>query len=57
MAIVGSTIFDQTMFGKDIDKQMAATIEHQNTGSYSEERVSNIDGKLLAFQEEKDSFG
>ena len=23
MAVVGSTIFDQTMFGKDIDKQMA----------------------------------
>ena len=26
MAIVGSTIFDQTMFGKDIDKQMTNTI-------------------------------
>lgn len=55
MAIVGSTIFDQTMFGKDIDKQMAATIEHQ-TQALTQKRVSNIDGKLLAFQEEKDSL-
>lgn len=55
MAIVGSTIFDQTMFGKDIDKQMAATIEHQ-TQALTQNRVSNIDSKLLAFQEEKDSL-
>lgn len=55
MAIVGSTIFDQTMFGKDIDKQMAATIEHQ-TQALTQKRVSNIDGKLLAFQKEKDSL-
>ena len=55
MAIVGSTIFDQTMFGKDIDKQMAATIEHQ-TQALTQKRVSNIDSKLLAFQEEKDSL-
>lgn len=55
MAIVGSTIFDQTMFGKDIDKQMADTIEHQ-TQTLTQKRVSNIDSKLLAFQEEKDSL-
>lgn len=55
MAIVGSTIFDQTMFGKDIDKQMAATIEHQ-TQALTQKRVSNIDSKMLAFQEEKDSL-
>lgn len=55
MAIVGSTIFDQTMFGKDIDKQMAATIEHQ-TQALTQKRVSNIDGKLLAFQKEKESL-
>ena len=29
MAVIGSTIFDQTMFGKDIDKQMMNTIEAQ----------------------------
>ena len=52
MAIVGSTIFDQTMFGKDIDKQMATTIEHQ-TQTLTQKRVSNIDSKLLAFQEER----
>lgn len=55
MAIVGSAIFDQTMFGKDIDKQMADTIEHQ-TQTLTQKRVSNIDSKLLAFQEEKDSL-
>lgn len=55
MAIVGSTIFDQTMFGKDIDKQMADTIEHQ-TQTLTQKRVSNIDSKLLAFQKEKDSL-
>lgn len=55
MAIVGSTIFDQTMFGKDIDKQMADTIELQ-TQTLTQKRVSNIDSKLLAFQEEKDSL-
>ena len=55
MAIVGSTIFDQTMFGKDIDKQMATTIEHQ-AQTLTQKRVSNIDSKLLALQEEKDSL-
>ena len=55
MAIVGSSIFDQTMFGKDIDKQMADTIELQ-TVDLTQKRVSNIDSKLAAFQIEKDSL-
>lgn len=55
MAIVGSSIFDQTMFGKDIDKQMADTIELQ-TADLTQMRVSNIDSKLMAFQIEKDSL-
>ena len=45
MAIVGSTIFDQTMFGKDIDKQMADNIEVQ-TASLTQKRVGIIDNKL-----------
>lgn len=55
MAIIGSTIFDQTMFGKDIDKQMADTIEQQ-TAALTEKRVANIDAKLYALQAEKDSL-
>lgn len=55
MAIVGSSIFDQTMFRKDIDKQMADTIELQ-TADLTQKRVSNIDSKLMAFQIEKDSL-
>lgn len=55
MAIVGSSIFDQTMFGKDIDKQMADTIELQ-TVDLTQKRVCNIDSKLMAFQIEKDSL-
>lgn len=55
MAIIGSTIFDQTMFGKDIDKQMADTIERQ-TAALTEKRVANIDAKLYALHAEKDSL-
>ena len=55
MAIVGSTIFDQTMFGKDIDKQMADTIELQ-TAALTQKRVGIIDGKLSAINAEKDSL-
>ena len=55
MAIVGSTIFDQTMFGKDIDKQMADTIEKQ-TANLTQKRVGVIDGKLDALRVEKDSL-
>ena len=55
MAIVGSTIFDQTMFGKDIDKQMADTIELQ-TATLTLKRTGVIDGKLFAINAEKDSL-
>lgn len=52
MAIVGSTIFDQTMFGKDIDKQMAETIEVQ-TAALTHKRVGIIEDKLNALKNEK----
>lgn len=55
MAIVGSTIFDQTMFGKDIDKQMADIIEQQ-TATLTQKRVGVIDGKLTVINSEKDSL-
>ena len=55
MAMVGSTIFDQTMFGKDIDKQMADTIEQQ-TADLTQKRAGVIDGKLSAINAEKDSL-
>lgn len=55
MAIVGSTIFDQTMFGKDIDKQMADIIEQQ-TATLTQKRVGVIDGKLIMINSEKDSL-
>lgn len=55
MAVVGSTIFDQTMFGKDIDKQMADVIEQQ-TAALTQKRVGVIEGKLNAILAEKDSL-
>ena len=55
MAVVGSTIFDQTMFGKDIDKQMANTIEIQVV-DLTKQRVRIIDEKLLALHTELDSL-
>ncbi|MCQ2220605.1 MAG: DUF4407 domain-containing protein [Prevotella sp.] len=55
MAIVGSTIFDQTMFGKDIDKQMASTIEVQ-AAELTAQRVHIIDEKLSNLKMEKDSI-
>ena len=55
MAVVGSTIFDQTMFGKDIDKQMANTIELQVV-ELSGQRVHNIDAKLASLRKETDSL-
>ena len=45
MAIIGSTIFDQTLFGKDIDKQMANTIEIQ-VEDLTKKRVRVIDEKF-----------
>lgn len=55
MAIVGSTIFDQTMFGKDIDKQMASTIEIQ-AAELTAQRVHIIEDKIAALKTEKDSI-
>ena len=55
MAIVGSTIVDQTMFGKDIDKQMAATIELQ-VADLTAQRVHIIDEKLTILKAEIDSI-
>lgn len=55
MAIIGSAIFDQTMFGKDIDKQMADNIEVQ-TASLTQKRVGIIDKKLQDVQKEKDAL-
>jgi hypothetical protein len=55
MAIVGSTIFDQTMFGKDIDKQMSNTIEEQVV-ELTHQRVRIIDEKLASLRMEIDSI-
>ena len=55
MAIVGSTIFDQTMFGKDIDKQMTNTIEAQVV-ELTNQRVRIIDEKLSSLHMEIDSI-
>lgn len=55
MAIVGSTIFDQTMFGKDIDKQMSNTIEAQVV-DLTNQRVRIIDEKLASLHFEIDSI-
>lgn len=55
MAIVGSTIFDQTMFGKDIDKQMVNTIETQ-VAELTAQRVHTIDDKLATLHTEYDSI-
>ena len=55
MAIVGSTIFDQTMFGKDITKQMVNTIEMQ-VAELTAQRVHTIDDKLATLHMEYDSI-
>lgn len=55
MAIVGSTIFDQTMFGKDIDKQMANTIEVQ-VAELTPKRVGVIERKLSSLRIRIDSI-
>ena len=55
MAVIGSTIFDQTMFGKDIDKQMATTIEAQ-VEELTKHRVRIIDEKLTTLKVEIDSI-
>ena len=55
MAVVGSTIFDQMMFGKDIDKQMTNIIEEQ-TQDLVQKRVRINDEKLSSIQWEIDSL-
>ena len=55
MAIIGSTIFDQTLFGKDIDKQMANTIEIQ-VEDLTKKRVHVIDEKIASLRIEIDSL-
>lgn len=55
MAIVGSTIFDQTMFGKDIDKQLTNNIEMQ-VADLMEKRISIINSKLATLTAEIDSL-
>ena len=55
MAIIGSTIFDQTLFGKDIDKQMANTIEIQ-VEELTKKRVRVIDEKIASLRWEIDSL-
>ena len=55
MAIVGSTIFDQTMFGKDINKQMADNIEIQ-VANLTQKRVGIIDSKISNLRAEIDSI-
>lgn len=55
MAFIGSTIFDQIMFGKDIDKQMKATIENQ-VSYLTPQRVGIINEKLTALNMEIDSI-
>lgn len=55
MAIIGSTIFDQTLFGKDIDKQMANTIEVQ-VADLTKKRVRVIDEKIASLRLEIDSL-
>ena len=55
MAIIGSTIFDQTLFGKDIDKQMANTIEIQ-VEDLTKKRVRVIDEKIASLRLEIDSL-
>lgn len=55
MAIIGSTIFDQTLFGKDIDKQMANKIEIQ-VEDLTKKRVRVIDEKIASLRFEIDSL-
>ena len=55
MALIGSTIIDQTMFGKDIDKQMSNVIEAQ-VADLTSQRVHIIDDKLAKLHFEIDSI-
>ena len=55
MAIVGSTIFDQNIFGKDIDKQMTSNIEAQ-VAEITPMRDSKIVERLGTLKLEIDSI-
>lgn len=55
MALLGATIIDQTLFGKDIDAQMAQVIE-QRTDEQFEYRKRIIDNELAQNQKELDSL-
>lgn len=55
MAMVGSTILDQTIFGKDIEKQLASNIEDQ-VNVLMEKRVHIINDKLTSLHTEIDSL-
>lgn len=55
MAIAGSTILDQTMFGKDINKQMANTIEMQ-VAELLPQQATTMDKKIATLRTEKDSL-
>ena len=55
MAVVGSTIFDQYIFGKDIDKQMAQNIEAQ-VAELVPMRVGVIEKKLSTLRVRIDSI-
>lgn len=55
MAVIGSTIFDQTMFGKDINKHMSDIIEQQ-TATLSVQRMGDMKKKQEQLQKEKNSL-
>lgn len=55
MAVVGSTIFDQYIFGKDIDKQMQNIIEQQ-VAELTPKRVGVIEKKLSSLKVRIDSI-
>ncbi len=55
MAVIGSTIFDQTMFGKDIDKQMTINIEKQ-VEVVTAQRVTTVEQKLASLHNQIDSI-
>jgi hypothetical protein len=55
MAIIGSTIIDQIIFGKDIDRKMIEIREEQ-VASLLPQRISVIDVKLEDYQQDIDSL-
>lgn len=55
MAMVGSTIIDQSIFGKDIEKQLANNIEFQ-VKELMDKRVHIINEKLATLHDEIDSL-